>query len=163
MNNKTVVLILAIVLMVGGAIFFLPSDEKKIRNNLDSLGEYCSTVKDEPLLDALQKVTFAAKLCTDPCKVHIESSQIDHEFGQKEITDRLLMLKKRLSNTTFSFEDTFVDIPGDNRAEVTTTLRLNGESVNGRFTDAYEIQISVEKQDGDWLFSSFTVVEFMKK
>lgn len=163
MNNKTVIVVLVIFLIIGGVLFFLPSDEKEIRDNLDSLAEYCSTVKDEPLLEALQKVTLAAKLCTVPCKVDIESSQIEREFDQKEITDRLLMLRKRLSNTKFIFEDTLVDIPGEDRAEVTTTLRLDGDSVDGRFTDAYEIHITVIKQDGDWLFSSFTVVEFMKK
>ncbi len=163
MNNKIVFLALAITLLIGGAIFFLPSDEKKIRDNLESLAEYCSTVKSEPVMETLQKVTLAAKLCTVPCKVHIESSQIDRDFGQKDLTDRLLMMKKRLSNTTFSFEDTAVDVPSEDRATVLTTLRLNGEAVDGRFTDAYEMNITVEKQDGDWLFSSFTVVEFMKR
>ncbi len=163
MNNKAVFLVLAIFLFVGGAIFFLPSDEKKIRDNLDSLAKYCSSVNNEPVLETLQKVTLAAKLCTDSCRVHFESFKIDREFGQKELTDRLLMLKKRLSNTSFSFQDTVVDIPDAGRADVLTTLRLNGESVDGRFTDAYEMKITVNKQDGDWLFSSFTVVEFMKK
>jgi hypothetical protein len=52
---------------------------------------------------------------------------------------------------------------GDNRAEVITTLRINGRIVDQQFTDAYEIEIVVDKKDGDWRFSSFTVVEFMKK
>ena len=163
MNNKIVFFALAIILLIGGVIFFLPSDEKKIRDNLESLAEYCSTVKSESILETLQKVTLAAKLCAVPCKVHIVSSQIDREFDQKDLTDRLLMMKKRLSNTTFSFKDTVVDVPVEERATVLTTLRLNGEAVDGRFTDAYEMNITVEKQDGDWLFSSFTVVEFMKK
>jgi hypothetical protein len=63
----------------------------------------------------------------------------------------------------FSFHDTVLDIVADNRAEATTTLRLNGKTVDGQFTDAYEIKITVEERDGNWLFSSFAVVEFMKK
>lgn len=163
MNNKIVIFVLAIVLLVGGILFLLPTDEKKIRDNLDSLAEYCSTARGESVIQTLQKVTLAAKLCTVPCKVHIESPQIDREFNQKDLTDRLLMMKKRLANTTFIFEDTVVDIPGDDRATVLTTLRLDGQAVDGRFTDAYEMNITVEKHDGDWLFSSFTMVEFMKK
>lgn len=163
MNNKTVFLVLAILLFVGGAIFFLPTDEKKIRNNLDSLAEYCSSANKESVLETLQKVALAAKLCTVPCRVHIESFTIDRDFLPKEITNHLLMLKKKLPNTRFSFQDTTVDIQDEARAEVLTTLRLNGESVDGRFTDAYEMKITVDKQKGDWLFSSFTVVEFMKK
>ncbi len=150
-------------LIAGGVILFLPGDEKKIRNNLASFAEYCSSVKEEPVIEALQKAARAAKLCTDPCKVQIESFNIDREFSQKEISDRILMMKKRLPNTSFSFHDTVVNIPGDNRAEVLTTLRLNGKTAEGKFTDAYEINITAEKKDGAWLFSSFTVVEFMEK
>jgi hypothetical protein len=51
----------------------------------------------------------------------------------------------------------------DNRAEVITTLRINGKIVDQQFTDAYELDIMVDKKDGDWRFSSFTVVEFMQK
>jgi len=162
-NNKKMFLLLAIFILVGGAIFFLPSDEEKIRDNLDSLAEYCSSVKQEPVVETLQKAALAAKLCTDPCKAYIESFTIDREFSQKELTDQILMLKKRLANTNFSFQDTVVDIPNGGRAEVITTLSLDGESVDGRFTDAYEMNITVDKKDGDWRFSSFTVVEFMKK
>jgi hypothetical protein len=76
-------------------------DEKKIRNNLASLAEYCSPEKEEPVFDTLQKAALAAKLCTDPCTVKIESFKIDREFSQKELTDRLLMMKKRHPNTSF--------------------------------------------------------------
>jgi hypothetical protein len=161
MRNK--ILLIAIVLLVGGAIFFLPSDEKKIKANLALLAEYCSSEKEEPVLETLQKAALAAKLCTDPCTVKVESFKIDREFSQKELTDRFLMMKKRLANTSFSFHDTVLDIVADNRAEIITTLRINGKIVDEQFTDAYELDIAVEKKDGDWRFSSFTVVEFMKK
>lgn len=163
MNNQKVFLLLAIFFLVGGAIYFLPSDEKKIRNNLDSLAEYCSSVKEEPVMETMKKVALATKLFTDPCKVHIEPFKVDREFSHKEISDQFLMLKKKLSDTRFSFQDTAVDIPDGGRAEVITTLRFDGESIDGQFTDAYEINIIVDKQDSDWRFTSFTVVEFMKK
>jgi hypothetical protein len=157
------ILLIAILLLVGGAIFFLPSDGKKIRANLASLAEYCSSEKEEPVFDTLQKAALAAKLCTEPCKVKFETFKIDREFSQKELTDRLLMMKKRLPNTSFGFHDTVIDFVDDNRVEVITTLRINGRIVDKQFTDAYELDITVDKKDGDWRFSSFTVVEFMKK
>lgn len=163
MKNKIVFLVLAVFLLGGGIFFFLPSDEQKIRDNLDSLAEYCSSVNKESVLETLHKVTLAAQLCTVPCAVHIESLSLKRELISKEITDRLLMLKKRLPGTRFRFQDTVIDVQDEGRAEVLTTLSLDGKSVDGRFTDAYEMNIIVDKQDGDWLFSSFTVVEFMKK
>ena len=162
MNNK-ILLLLTIFLIVSCTIFFWPSDEKKIKANLSSLAEYCSSENQEPVIKTLQKASSAANLCTAPCIVQIESFKIDQEFSQKEITDHLLMMKKRLPNTDFNFHDTVVDITADDRAEVITTLRLHGKTVDEQFSDAYEMNISLEKQDGDWRFSSFIVVEFMKK
>jgi hypothetical protein len=55
------------------------------------------------------------------------------------------MMKKRLPNTSFSFHDTIIDIADGNRAEVITTLRINGKIVDQQFTDAYELDIMVGK------------------
>ena len=163
MNNKQISVFLIICITIGCVIFFLPSDEQKIRDNLASLAVYCSSAQEESVMETLKKAALAAKLCTDPCKVQIESFKIDHEFTQKEITDHILMMKKRLPGTIFSFQDTAVDIPADGKSTVTTTLILISKTVDGQFTDAYELTIVAEKNDGDWYFSSFTVVEFMKK
>jgi len=161
--NNRILLLLAILFVFSGTIFFWPSDEKKIRRNLSSLAEYCSSVNQEPVLETLQKSARAAKLCTAPCRVKIESFKIDQDFSQKEIADHILMMKKRHSNTDFNFYDTVVDIVADDRAEIITTLRLNGKTVDEQFSDAYEMNITIDKKDGVWRFSSFTVVEFMKK
>jgi hypothetical protein len=163
MNKQKTVLLFVILLSTGLAIFFLPNDEKKIKANLGSLAEYCSSGQAEPVIATLQKAAQAAKLCTDPCEVKIESFTIDREFSSKEVTDHIIMMKKRLTGTNFSFEDTVINISGNNRADITTTLQLTGKTVDGRFVDAYEFDITADKIDGEWLFSSFTVVEFMKK
>ncbi|BHH82483.1 hypothetical protein [Desulforhopalus sp. 52FAK] len=163
MNSKTKFLLGIILMLVGGAIFLLPSDDKKIKKNLHSLAEYCSTLRVESMIETLRNVTLASKLCTDPCKIEIESRNFNKELSQKELSDNFLILKKRLPTTIFTFEDVSVDFPAENSASVLTTIRLNGESNDGNFTDAYEVDITVDKIDGDWLFSSFTVVEFMKK
>jgi len=162
MNTK-IVLFLAIMMTLGSAFFFWPSDEKEISTNLDSLAAYCSSEKNDTVIETLQKANLAAKLCTDPCTVQMPSLHIDRQFKQKELTDRFLMMKKRMPDTSFSFHDTNIEIFPDDRAEVITTIRLNGKSVSGEFTDAYELSITVMKNDGDWRFSGFTVVEFMKK
>ncbi len=148
---------------VVAAVLLRPSDEKKILKNLGLMSEYCTTESQEPGLTTLQKTSSAAKLCTDPCKVQVESFGVDREFSRKEIANHIMMMKKRLVGTTFTFQDINFSFVDNNRAELTTTLRLNGKTVDGRFTDAYELQITAVKVEGDWLFSSFSVVEFMEK
>ena len=68
-----------------------------------------------------------------------------------------------LPNTRFAFSDIQIRFPQKEEALLSTTLSLRGENRNQRFTDAYEFSILAEKIDGDWLFSSFTVVEFMER
>jgi hypothetical protein len=51
----------------------------------------------------------------------------------------------------------------DGKADILSTVRLDGKTKDNRFTDAYELNIQAKKINGDWLFSSFIVVEFMEK
>ena len=161
--NKKALLYFAVLLVIAGVIFWWPSDQKKIKDNLASLAKYCSSEKAESVLETVQKVTLAAKLCTDPCTIRFDSFKIDRDFNRKELSDRFLMMKKRLPITEFTFHDSIIDIADDNSAQVTTTLRLRGKVIDEQFTDAYELNVTMKKKDGDWLFSSFTVVEFVQQ
>ena len=161
MNKK--ILLLLILFTAATVYLLLPSDEKKIRSNLSSLAEYCSSSREEAALAVIKKVALAAKLCSDPCNVEIESLSIAHQFTRKELTDHILMMKKTMPNTLFTFHDTLIEFPEKNSASLATTLRLKGQMQDNRFTDAYEFNISAEKIDSKWLFSSFTVVEFVEQ
>lgn len=160
---KIKIILITLIIAVGSAIYFRPTDERKIARNLDLLAQYCSTVNNESAIDTLQKVTAAAKLVKDPGRVIMASFNIDLELSKKEVTDHLLMMKKRLPGTTFIFNDTKITLLDDRSAEVTTTLRLEGRIADDEFTDAYELHAATEKTDGKWRFSSVTVVEFMQK
>ena len=161
MNIKRII----IVILVAAASLYLllPSDEKKIRKNLNTLAEYCSSSSEEGPIPTLKKVMLAGKLCSYPCRVQVESFKINQDFSKKEFTDHVLMLKKMTLNTQFSYHDTVINFPMDGKAELVSTLRLAGKTKDNRFTDAYELDIQAEKINGDWLFSSFTVVEFMEQ
>jgi hypothetical protein len=162
-KNSFVALLLILVVAAVATVVLLPSDEKKINKNLDAMARYCTSEPQESGLVTLQKTASAAKLCTDPCRVRIASQDIDREFSRKEISDHILMMKKRLAGATFTFQDTVVGPIVDDAAQITATLRLDGETVDGRFSDAYELAITAEKIEGKWLFASFTVVEFIEK
>ncbi len=115
------------------------------------------------MLDSLKKAAMAVKLCKIPFHVNFQSRRIDREFSRKELTDRILLVKKTAVGTRFSFEDIQVTIADKQQADITATLRVDGRSPDGASIDAYETHLGAEKIEGDWLFSSFTVVEFMEK
>ncbi len=163
MNTKLFFLLLILLLTAVAVFLFLPNDEKKIRSNLTSLAEYSSSSPEETAITTLKKAALAVKLCSNPCLVDIDSFTIDRKFDKKELTDHILMMKKMLSDTHFSFHDTGISFPENNRAEIMSTLRLKGKIDDTRFTDAYELNIHAEKIKSDWFFFSFTVVEFMEQ
>jgi len=160
---KIRVLLAVIAIGVVFAILFWPTEENKIKKNLDSLAQYSSTENGESVIDVMQKVASASRLFKDPCAIRVEAYAIDHSLSRKEISDRMLMMKKRLPDTKFTFHDSMVNLTTGISADVTTTLRLEGEIDADEFTDAYEINAKAEKIEGEWRFSSFTVIEFMEK
>ncbi len=161
--NRKVIVVLS--LLLSGALLFwlLPNDEKIIRDNLQQLAEFCSSSKDDASLATISSVGNAAKLCAIPCTIDIESFDIKRSFIRKEISQHILMMKRMLPDTRFAFKDIQINFSQKDKALLTTTLSLRGKTKNERFTDAYELDIVVIKTDGDWLFSSFTVVEFMER
>jgi len=130
---------------------------------MDLMAGYCSTTEQEPVVVFARKVTAAAELCTDPCRVEIKSLAMDRLFSFQEIRDHIMMMKRRLAGTQFHFDDSSITLKDSTSAEIITTLRLLGNNADGRFTDAYEVKIGARKVAGKWLFSSFAVVEFMER
>ena len=155
---------LLLIVVFGAAFFFLRfSDELQLKKNLVLMAEFCTTEVGEPVLTFAKKVSSATALCTDPCQVEIASLKIKKSYSLQELRDNILLMKKRLAGTGFSFDDPSIDLTDEAHAEITATLLLNGQNVNGRFTDAYEVLIGARKVEKKWLFSSFTVVEFMER
>ncbi len=143
--------------------YLLPNDEKEIRNKLQQLTLLCSSSNDDSSLQTISSAGKIAKLCTIPCSIDIESFNIKRNFIDKEISQHVLMMKRMLPDTRFALKDIQITFPQKNNALITATLSLHGKTRNERFTDAYELDIASVKSDGDWLFSSFTVVEFMQR
>jgi hypothetical protein len=162
MNKK--ILALCTLLITAVLLFFLlPSDEKEIRHNLELLAEYSSTTGNDGILPTLTKSRSVSNLCTEDCAINIESFHVKQHLSRKDISDHIVLLKKMLPDTRFTFDDIQIDFHEENRARINATLSLNSKTEQQNFTDAYELKSSVVKVDGDWLFSSFTVVEFMER
>ena len=161
--NRKILVFISLLFCAALLFWLLPNDEKEIRNNLHQLASLCSSAKDDSSLVTISNAGKIAKLCTIPCSIDIESFDIKRDFIGKEISQHVLMMKRMLPDTRFVFKDIQITFPQKDNALITATLSLHGKTKNERFTDAYELDIRSIKRDGDWLFSSFTVVEFMER
>ncbi len=161
--NRKILVFISLLLCTILLFWLLPNDKKEIRNNLQQLASLCSSSKGESSLVTISSAGKIAKLCTVPCSVEIEAFDIKRAFSGKEISQHVLMMKRMLPDTRFAFKDIQINFPQKNNALITATLSLHGKTKNERFTDAYELDIRSVNIDGDWLFSSFTVVEFLER
>lgn len=161
--NKNSIVILCLIFFGAFLFWLFPNDEKEIRSNLSQLAEFCSSTEGTASLVIISNVGNAAKLCYEPSSFDIESFDIKRELIRKEISQHLLMMKRMLPDTHFAFNDIQISFSQKDIALITTTVSLRGKTKNQQFTDAYEVDIVARKTDGDWLFSSFTVVEFMER
>ena len=153
MNRKIIVIVS---LLLSGTLLFwlLPNDEKEIRKNLHQLAALCSSTEGEATITILNSVRKAAKLCRDPCAVKVESFDINGAFSHREFSNYLLMMKRTLPDTHFTFSDTQINFLQEDKAFITTTLSLRGKIKQQRFTDAYELDIIALKTEGKWIFSA---------
>ena len=55
--------------------------------------------------------------------------------------NHILLLEKRLPNTTFTYHDTIANLPGGNKADITSTLRIRENIASDQIADAYENRI----------------------
>lgn len=161
--KKVLVVSVVLVLALCGYFFFSSSDEQLLQKNMDLMAGFCSTTEQESVVVFARKVTAAAELCTDPCRVVIKSLAMDRLFSFQELRDHIMMMKRRLAGTQFHFDDSSITLKDSTSAEIITTLRLSGNNADGRFTDAYEVKVGARKVAGKWLFSSFAVIEFMER
>lgn len=161
--NRNLFIILVLVLIVGVGFWLWPNDEKTIRKNLHQLAAFCSTAKESASMANMTDARGAAKLCAAQCSVEIESFHIQQTFSQQEISQHILFMKHTLAESHFAFKDITITFPSQTEAKITATLSLQTKTKDQRFTDAYELDIVSQKSDGDWLFSAFTVVEFMER
>ena len=161
--NRNILLIAAVILIAGIGFWLWPNDEKVIRKNLQQLAEHCSTQSTSGNLANMTDATAAAKLCTEQCRVEIESFRIQQTFSRKEISQHILFMKRTLAQSHFDFKDITITFSSTTEAQITATLSLRTTTRDQRFTDAYELDIVSQKSNGEWLFSAFTVVEFMER
>ena len=161
--NRNLLLILVLLLIAGVGFWLWPNDEKAIRKNLHQLADLCSTQKKSASIANMTDARGAAKLCAEQCSVEIESFRIQQTFSRKEISQHILLMKRTLAESHFAFKDITITFPSKTEAKITATLFLRTKTMDQRFTDAYELDIVSQKKNGDWLFSAFTVVEFMER
>ncbi|MBM9535843.1 hypothetical protein [Desulfobulbus alkaliphilus] len=163
-TTKNAGILLLVLLAVVFALFrLLPSDEKAIRKQLTVFAQNASKKADEKPVEGLRKSRRIADLFNDPCRISVEAVDFTGTFSRQQIMDRILMVRATFNAVTVKLHDISIQVSEENSADVRMTLRLSGQRQDHAVADVQEISATLEKIDGDWLFTSVRVVEVLSR
>ena len=157
-------ILLFVVLAVGFALFrWLPGEEKAIRKQLAVFEQTASKKSDEQAVESLLKARRIAGLFNDPCQFSVDAADFTGTFSRQQIMDRINLVRAAYGSVTIKLYDIAIDFPEENRAAVRLTLRLSGQSREYAVADVQEVSATLEKIEGDWLFTTVRIVEVLSR
>jgi hypothetical protein len=163
------VIIATVVVLLGIlAVFYLfPSEEKKVRKQFDLLSQYVSKEPGEDLFSMANRIKNIGKLFAEGCEFKIEGDPLysfSGNYSREEVSGYALRGRTYFSKLSLKFDDLQIGFPEKAMAKVNLTARLSGKSAAGENVDeARELECILKRIEKKWLFSSFEVVEVLKR
>jgi hypothetical protein len=165
MKFKIIIAVILLALFAVFAVLYLfPSDRSKIRKQFETLSILVSKEKGESAFTMAYKVNALASLFADSCSFEFSQNYMAGEYTPEQITSHAAKGRSRFSKISLDFYDIVPDIRND-VAVVETTVRFFGELKDSAKVaeETREIQCKLKKIEGKWKFTSFKVVEVLKK
>jgi len=159
-----VFLVIAVAATAFAALYLFPSDRTKIKKQFDSLSSLVSKEKGESAFAMAYKVNAIANLFADSCSFEFYKNYMTGDYTPEQITSNAVKGRGQFSKISLDFYDIVPDIQND-AAVVETTVRFHGEIKDSAKVaeETREIQCKLKKIEGKWKFTSFKVVEVLKK
>ena len=164
---KLKVITIAVILTVAAylsVLYLFPGDKAKIKKQFDSLSSLVSKEKGESAFTMAYKVNALANLFADSCSFEFSKNYMTGDYTPEQITSHAVKGRSQFSKISLDFYDIVPDIQND-VAVVETTVRFHGEIKDSAKVaeETREIQCRLKKIEGKWKFTSFKVVEVLKK
>jgi len=162
---KTILIaVLALILGILAATYFLESEEKKVKKQFDLLSKWVSKDLGENPITMASKAKNIGTLFAESCELKVPVDSISATYTPAEVSAYALHGRLEFSEMSLKFYDLTVEFPEKGTAQVVLTANLKGRSMNGESIDeTREVQSVLKKSEQKWLFSAFEVVEVLKK
>jgi hypothetical protein len=155
-----------LVVMVGisATFHFFPSEEKKVKKRFALLSGQVSKEPQENAFVMASKIKEITALFGENCNFTVSDYSLSGNYTRGEISGIALRGRAHFSNLGLKFYDLKVSFPEKDLAQVNLTGRLMGKSVHGENVDeTRELICHLRKVDKKWLFSSFEVIEVLRR
>ena len=155
-----------LIVMVGISATFLsfPNEEKKVKKRFALLSEHMSKDPEENTFIMANKIKGISALFGNNCNFTVSDYSLSGNYTREEISGIALRGRAHFSNLGLKFYDLKASFPEKDLAQVNLTARLTGKSVYGEHVDeTRELICLLKKVEKKWLFSSFDVIEVLKR
>ena len=155
-----------LIVMVGilATVLVFPSQEKKVKKRFALLSEHMSKDPQENTLIMVSKIKGISTLFEENCNLTVSDYSLSGNYTREEISGIALRGRAHFSILDLKFYDLKVSFREKDLAQVNLTARLTGKSVYGEHVDeTRELICLLKKVAKKWLFSSFEVIEVLKR
>lgn len=165
---RVLIIIFAILLLAFFIYKFINrGEEKKVKEAFKFLSKYIEKSSEEDFLSSIKRVKNISLLFSDPCIFKIEDDSLypfSGSYNRNEIEEYALKGRSYFSKLSIYFYDFKIGFPEKGVVHIRLTGRLIGKTTQGEVIDELrEIFCILKKSVKSWLFSSFEVVEIIKK
>jgi hypothetical protein len=149
---------------ISATFLFFPSEEKKVKKRFALLSEHMSKDSGENTFIMASKIKGISALFGENCNFAVSDYSLSGNYTREEISGIALRGRAHFSTLSLKFYDLKVSFPEKDLAQVNLTARLTGKSVYGEQVDeTRELICLLKKVEKKWLFSSFDVIEVLKR
>jgi len=142
-------LALGLWLWLGGS-----SDERKVLARLDEFASAISKSAPEVPLTEMGNAQAAAKLVAERCELSLEVSNLSGSFSREELAGLALAARKHFNSISLSIHEPKVEVFKDGSAKASFSAMLIGKLSGGESVrEARDVEATLKKLDGKWLFS----------
>lgn len=159
-----IVAVLIVMVGISATFLFFPNEEKKVKKRFALLSEHMSKDPEENTFIMANKIKRISALFGDHCNFTVSDYSLLGNYTREEISGIALRGRAHFSNLGLKFYDLKASFPEKDLAQVNLTARLTGKSVYGEHVDeTRELICLLKKVEKKWLFSSFDVIEVLKR
>jgi hypothetical protein len=159
-----VLVLLMVIIGVLATLFFLPSEEKKVKKQFALLSEWVSKDPGESTLTMAHKIKSIGTLFAESCDLIAPVHSLSGTYTRQEISSLALRSRAQFFDLSLKFYDLNISFPEEGVAKVNLTGKLKGKSTLGETVDeTRELDCLLKKIEKKWRFSQFEVIEVLKK
>ena len=162
--RKAKVIILCILLgaaAIAAAVYFLKTDEDRIRKQFRKVSDLLGKQPDESQLAMARKMKQLSELVADPVRLKTPEAYLTGEFTPTSFARIAAQSRMRFTTLSVSFDDLDIAFPEDRAAVVRLKVTLTGQLDEGSgINRAFGFECRLQKPERKWLLSGAEVIRW---